>query len=125
MVEQKTSKKRKHFGEGPNQGKSKFKKFNEKCYRCNKQSHQAKGCCSKGHDKKNQVHMTEEEKLVNDVSNLMLSDVVFEATMVDNPKEWWIDIRATHHVCSNRKIFSSYVQINGRDSYTWVIQLLP
>ena len=109
LVEQKTSKKMKYFGEGPNQGKSKFKKFNEKCYRCNKQSHQAKGCCSKGHDKKNQVHMTEEEKLANDVSNLMLSNVVFEATMVDNPKEWWIDIGATHHVCSDRKMFSSYV----------------
>ena len=47
--------------------------------------------------------MTEEEKLVNDVSNLMLSDVVFEATMVDNPKEWWIDIGATRHVCLDRK----------------------
>ena len=87
MVEQKTGKKRKYFGECPNKRKGKFKKFNGKCYMCNKQGHQAKDCHSKGHDKKNQVQMIEEKKLTADVSNLMLSDMVFEANMVDNPKE--------------------------------------
>ena len=61
--------------------------------------------------------MTKEEKLANDVSDLMLSIVVFEANLVDNPKEWWIDTRATHHICSNRKMFSSYVQVDGRELY--------
>ncbi|KAL6325558.1 hypothetical protein AAG906_023403 [Vitis piasezkii] len=61
LVEQKTGKKMKYFGECPNK--------------------------RKGHDKKNQVHMIEEKKLTTNVSNLMLSDMVFEANMVDNPKE--------------------------------------
>ena len=41
--------------------------------------------------------------------------MVFEANMVDNPKEWWIDTGATRHVHSNRNIFFSYVQINERE----------
>ena len=49
--------------------------------------------------------MIEEEKLENDVLNLMLSIVVFETNMVDNRKDWWIDTRATHHVCLDRKMF--------------------
>ena len=28
--------------------------------------------------------------------------------MGSNPKEWWIDTGATHHVCSNKKIFSTF-----------------
>ena len=59
--------------------------------------------------------MIEEQKLATDVSNLMLFVMVFEANMVDNPKEWWIDTRTTRHVRLNRNIFFSYVQINERE----------
>ena len=59
--------------------------------------------------------MTEEEKLAIEVSDLMLSVVVFEANMVDNSKKWWIDTKITCHVCLDRKMFFSYVQINGRE----------
>ena len=41
LVEPKSNKKRKHFGEGPSQGKNKYKKFTGKCYICNKQGHRA------------------------------------------------------------------------------------
>ena len=36
LVEPKANKKIKHFGEGPSQGKNKYKKFVGKCYICNK-----------------------------------------------------------------------------------------
>ena len=39
IVEQKIGKKMKYYSEGLNQGKGKFKKFNGKCYVCNKQGH--------------------------------------------------------------------------------------
>ena len=32
--------------------------------------------------------------------------------MVGNTKEWWVDTRATRHICSNKKMFSSYEAIN-------------
>ena len=44
LVEPKTNKKRKHFGEGLSQRKNKYKKFFGKCYICNKQGHRAKDC---------------------------------------------------------------------------------
>ncbi|RVX18339.1 hypothetical protein CK203_006530 [Vitis vinifera] len=42
---------------------------------------------SEGHDKKNQVHMTKEEKPATDVSDMMHSAMVFGANTMDNPKE--------------------------------------
>ena len=32
--------------------------------------------------------------------------------MVGNTKEWWVDTGATRHICSNKKMFSSYEAIN-------------
>ena len=61
--------------------------------------------------------MTKEEKPATDVSDMMHSAMVFGANTMDNPKEWLLDTEATHYVCSNRKMFSSYVQINRREPY--------
>ena len=55
--------------------------------------------------------MTEEEELANMLSALVL----FEANMVDNPNEWWVDIGVARHVCGERNMFSTYVPINGRN----------
>ena len=57
--------------------------------------------------------MTEEDNISSGFSNLMLSAVVFEANLVDNPKEWYIDTGATRHICSERNSFSTYVEVNG------------
>ena len=38
-----------------------------------------------------------------------LSVVIFEVNLVGgNTKEWWMDARASHHVCLEKKMFSTY-----------------
>ncbi|KAK4399476.1 hypothetical protein Sango_1423100 [Sesamum angolense] len=49
-----------------------------------------------------------------DLGELNLSAVVFEANLVDNPIEWWIDTGATRHICSDKEMFSTYTPINER-----------
>ena len=117
LVEQQPSKKRKFSGDKQKEGNP--KKFNGKCFVCNKQGHRAKDCRSKGQankgqSNKGQVHMTEEDNISSGFSDLMLSAVVFEANLVDNPKEWYINTGATSHICSERNNFSTYVEDNGR-----------
>ncbi|XP_022849837.1 uncharacterized protein LOC111371918 [Olea europaea var. sylvestris] len=85
LVKPNTSKKRKHPNN--NKQKSKAKKFKRDCYNCGKPGHIVKDCRQKKQNKKDQVHLTEEDRLSNGVSKLMLSTVVFEANMVDNPRE--------------------------------------
>ena len=53
---------------------------------------------------------------VDDVSDMNLSIVVFEVNFISsNTKEWWVDIGATRHVCSYKKMFSSYHSIDNRE----------
>ena len=65
----------------------------------------------KEQSKENKAYVTEEEELANMISTLVL----FEANMVDNPNEWWVNTGVTRHVCGERNMFSSYVPINGRN----------
>ena len=47
-----------------------------------------------------------------DVSDINLTTVISKVNLVgSNPKEWWIDIGATRHVCSNKKMFSTFEKI--------------
>ena len=52
------------------------------------------------------------EKLSENASNISFSAVVSEVNLVGNTKEWWVDIGATRHICSDKKMFSSYEAIN-------------
>ena len=46
--------------------------------------------------------------ITKDVSDIGLTIVIFDLNLVGfNPKEWWINIGATHHVCSD-KMFSTF-----------------
>ena len=120
-------KKRKHNGNVPKQGLT--KKFQGKCYVCNKKGHRAKDCRSRkeqGNPKKKrpQANVTE----VDDVSDMNLSAVISEVNVIgSNTKEWWVDTRATRHVCLDKKMFSSYQTIDngeqlfmGNSSYSKV-----
>ncbi|CAN6679493.1 unnamed protein product [Malus baccata var. baccata] len=75
----KNNKKRKHSGESSSQGNS--KKFKGKCFVCNKIGHRASECRNrKGQDnskrKNNEVHITEEERLSQEISDINLAAVV-------------------------------------------------
>ena len=49
------------------------------------------------------------DNITKDVSDIDLTNVVFEVNLVGyNPKEWWIDIGATRHVFSDKKLFSIF-----------------
>ena len=51
---------------------------------------------------------------IDDVSVMNLSAVVSEVNFIgSNTKEWWVDTGATHHVCSDKKMFSSYQTIDN------------
>ena len=47
--------------------------------------------------------------ITKDVSNIDLTIVISEMNLVgSNPKEWWINIGTTCHVCWDKKIFSTF-----------------
>ena len=111
------NKKRKDNGNGPKQGPT--KKFQGKCYVCNKQGHRAKDYHSRkdqGNPKKKrpQANVTKVNGLLDDVLDMNLLAVVSEANFIgSNTKEWWVDTWATRHVCSDKKMFSSYHNIDN------------
>ena len=49
------------------------------------------------------------DDITKDVSDINLIVVIFEVNLVgSNPKEWWINIDATLHVCSDKNMFSTF-----------------
>ncbi|KAL0336658.1 UNVERIFIED_CONTAM: hypothetical protein Sradi_4877700 [Sesamum radiatum] len=92
-----TSIKRKRVDYKAKKGRAKMIKGN--CYNCGKPNHMAKDCRL---PKKNQAHVSEVRSVPIDLGELNLSAVVFEANLVDNPREWWIDTGASH-ICSDKR----------------------
>ncbi|KAL0314405.1 UNVERIFIED_CONTAM: hypothetical protein Sangu_2284900 [Sesamum angustifolium] len=114
-----TSIKRKHVDYKAKKGRVKMIKGN--CYNCGKPNHMANDCRL---PKKNQAHVSEVRSVPIDLGELNLSVVVFEANLVDNPREWWIDTSTTGHICSDKEMFSTYTPINGRKLFMEIQQLL-
>ena len=66
-----------------------------------------------------QDNITEVEKLSGNASNISFSAIVSEVNLMGNTKEWWVDTGATRHICSDKKMFSSYEAINdGEQLFT-------
>ena len=106
----KPNKKRKMLGksgEGFNQG---LKKFVGKCFNCGKSGHRSKDWRAK---KRQKTQANVVEMISNGVDDINLTAVISECNLVGNPKEWWIDTGATHHICANRSMFSSYTTMGG------------
>ena len=59
-----------------------------------------------------QANITEVEKLSENASNISFYAIVSEVNLVGNTKEWWVDTGATRHICSDKKMISSYETIN-------------
>ena len=56
------------------------------------------------------------DNITKDVSDIDLTVMIFEVNLVgSNPKEWWIDTSATCHVCSDKKLFSTFDPIETRE----------
>ncbi|KZV49445.1 hypothetical protein F511_13220 [Dorcoceras hygrometricum] len=97
--------------------KGKGKKFKGTCYNCGKPNHMAKDCIRPKKSKKEQQGKDVANHLT--TSNVVdmemdLAAVTFEANMVDNPRQWWVDTGATRHICSEKAMFSTYVPFTGR-----------
>lgn len=92
------------------------KKFKGTCYNCGKPNHMAKDC-RKPKKANPQANVVQERLVPFDFSELDLSAVILEANLVDNPNEWWVDTGATRHICSDKRMFSTYTQSIGRKLY--------
>ncbi|KAK6145650.1 hypothetical protein DH2020_022470 [Rehmannia glutinosa] len=83
-------------------------KFQGVCFNCGKPNHMSKYCCQSKKKKIKQqsnVNVVEQREL----TDVDMSAVAFEANLVDNLKEWFVDNDATCHVCSERDAFSYYI----------------
>ncbi|RVW62815.1 Retrovirus-related Pol polyprotein from transposon TNT 1-94 [Vitis vinifera] len=97
---------------GPKGGISKKPKFQGKCFNCGKQGHKSVDCRLPKKNKPKEANVIDD--ITKNVSDIDLTAVVSEVNLVSsNPKEWWIDTSATRHVCSDKKMFSTFEPIEN------------
>ena len=95
---------------GPNGGVYKKKEFQGKCFNNGKQGHKSSDCRLLKRNKPKEANMV--NGITKDVSNIDITTVISEVNLVgSNSKEWWIDTNATRHVCSDKKMFSTFKPI--------------
>ncbi|RVW64853.1 Retrovirus-related Pol polyprotein from transposon TNT 1-94 [Vitis vinifera] len=102
---------------GPKGGISKKPKFQGKCFNCGKQGHKSVDCRLPKKNKPKEANVIDD--ITKNVYDIDLTTVVSEVNLVgSNPKEWWIDTGATLHVCSDKKMFSTFEPIeNGEKMF--------
>ena len=54
--------------------------------------------------------------ITKDVSDIDLTTIISKGS---NPKEWWIDTSATRHVCSDKKMLSTFEQLRLEKRCSW------
>nr|XP_048330769.1 uncharacterized protein LOC125422702 [Ziziphus jujuba var. spinosa] len=96
---------------------SKKAKFQNKCFKCDKMGHRAAEYRLPKRKKNKEAQMM--EQITSEVDKNDLSFVVFEVKLVgSNPREWWIDTCVTHHVCSDKNLFTSFEPTkNGKNLF--------
>ncbi|XP_075504422.1 uncharacterized protein LOC142541854 [Primulina tabacum] len=116
LTESSNSRKRKRPLNEKKRGQA--KKFKGSCYNCGKPNHMAKDCRLPRKDNKQQklkqANVIQERHVPIDLSELILSAFVFETNLVDNPREWSVDIGSTSHICAEKEMFSSYTTVSDR-----------
>ena len=97
---------------GPKGGVSK-NKFQGKCFNCDKMSHRSmERKLPKKKIRGHEAHVV--DTMTKYGSNISLSAMVSEVNLVkSNPREWWIDIGATRHVCSTTELFTTFEPLVG------------
>ncbi|RVX22336.1 Retrovirus-related Pol polyprotein from transposon TNT 1-94 [Vitis vinifera] len=97
---------------GPKGEISKKPKFQGKCFNCGKQGHKSVDCRLPKKNKLKEANVIDD--ITKNVSDIDLTAVVSEVNLVgSNLKEWWIDTGATRHVCSDKKMFSTFEPIEN------------
>ena len=95
---------------GPKGGVSKKQKFKGKCFNYGKQGHKSSDCRLPKTNKPKESNVV--DGITKDVSDIDLTVVISMVNLVgSNPKEWWIDTSAVRHVCSDKKMFSTFEPI--------------
>lgn len=54
------------------------------------------------------ANVAEVENLFNDINEMNLFAVVYEANLLGNPRSWWLATGATRHICSHKNMFTFY-----------------
>ena len=110
----KPTKKMKGTKLGPKGGVSNKLKFLGKCFNCGKQGHKSANCRLPKRNKPKEANVVDD--INKDVSDIDLTIIISEVNLVgSNPKEWWINTGATRHVCSNKKMFSTFEPIETKE----------
>ncbi|CAM8933821.1 unnamed protein product [Rhodiola kirilowii] len=87
-------------------------KFTGKCFNHDKEGHKAVDC-KKLLKKKKKANVAEVEK------DLLVA-VISQPILVDsNPKEWWMNTGATHHICSDKNAFTELKLTEAVKRCTW------
>lgn len=106
-----TNKKRKRNGEGQIDSSKTPEKFKSNCYNCDRiwiqRLLKAKECQRK--NSSGQCNKT--WNIFDKVQDMNRSDL-FEFNLVGHMKKWWVDTRATHHICTNSWMLSTYKAID-------------
>lgn len=91
------------------------KKFKSYCHNCEKTGHRSNECQKS--KKTAQVNVVKLDTISKEVQEISLTMIVSECNTIGNPRDWWVDIGATRHICANKTMFSNYHELRGEQLF--------